>query len=74
MQNRIRELREAAGLSQAALGAKLGVTSFTVMRWEKEYTAIPDDRLRQLAAEFGVSVVTLIPSYGETDKEPVHVA
>lgn len=73
MQNRIREYREAKGLTQADLGEKLGVTSFTIMRWEKEYTSIPDDRLLDLARFFQVTPTEIVPTYGRIP-EPAEVS
>jgi putative transcriptional regulator len=59
MANRIRELREARGLSQGDLAKLLGVTERTVRLWEKG-TAVPWERHRNaLARRLGVTVADL---------------
>lgn len=54
--NRLPELRREHGLSQAALGAELGVIAGTVWRWEKAKVTIPDAQKVVLAQRFGVTV------------------
>jgi transcriptional regulator with XRE-family HTH domain len=54
MRNRIRELREAQGLSQEALGAKIGVHWQTVLRAESGKTALGTTKLRYYAEALGV--------------------
>ncbi len=54
--NRIAELREAAGASQAEIAAEHGVKEVTVDRWEKDKTAIPDEHKRKLCKRFDCSV------------------
>ncbi|ESY75536.1 hypothetical protein X740_31010 [Mesorhizobium sp. LNHC221B00] len=54
MRNRIRELREAQGLSQEALGARIGVHWQTVLRAESGKTALGVTKLRNYAEALGV--------------------
>jgi transcriptional regulator with XRE-family HTH domain len=58
--NRIAELRQEAGVSQAEIAAEHGVKEVTVDRWEKEKTAVPDDHKRKLSARFGCSIEHLM--------------
>lgn len=39
--NNLKNWREQRGLSQAVLAKKLGVSSITLSRWEREAQAIP---------------------------------
>lgn len=52
--NRLRELREAAGLKPYDVAAKLRVNQSTVSRWERGGT-IPDDHKQALADLFDVT-------------------
>lgn len=54
--NRLAELRREHGLSQATLGAELGVVVGTVWRWENGKVSIPDVQKVALAQRFGVAV------------------
>ena len=55
--NRIKELREGAGLSQAALAKKLGgIHSNTVKNWEQGKSEPRSSDLLRLAEVFDVSV------------------
>lgn len=54
------QLRKERGLTQQALGEKLGVTNKTVSRWENG-NYMPDiDMLLQLSDEYGVSLNELL--------------
>lgn len=56
----IAELRRQAGLTQEALGEKIGVTNKTVSRWENG-NYMPDIEILQLLAqEFNVSIHELL--------------
>lgn len=56
----ISELRRERGMTQEALGGKLGVTNKTVSRWERG-NYMPDvETLRLLAKEFDVSMEELL--------------
>ncbi len=56
----IAKLRRERGMTQEALGGKLGVTNKTVSRWENG-NYMPDiETLRALSKEFGVTMEELI--------------
>ena len=70
---RIREARERAKLSQAALGDAVGVRAPTVFRWEKDTMAPERETLRRLATVLGTSVEWLdygISTRVESDEIP----
>lgn len=52
---RISQAREAAGLSQAELGARLGVSQQVVAAWERKLTGVHSTNLARLCEELGVS-------------------
>ena len=54
--NRIRELRRNSGLTQEALGKKLGVIKQTVSSWENNISEPNSEILSKLASLFDVSV------------------
>lgn len=56
----IQELRKAAGLSQEALGEKLGVTRQAVSKWESDVTIPEVDTLVAMSRLFGVTVGHLL--------------
>ena len=67
----IHAARKAAGLSQEALGERLGVVSQTVSKWERGESAPDAALLVPLADAFGVSLDRLFgrtPSDGEMDQ------
>ena len=53
--NRLRELREAAGLSRRRLSVELDIDSSTIFRWERGERNIPDPQKLWLAQRFGVT-------------------
>ena len=56
----IAELRRRAGLTQEALGKKIGVTNKTISRWENG-NYLPDiEMLQLLANEFQISIHELL--------------
>ena len=56
----IRQLREGRGMTQAELGAQIGVSSKTVSKWETA-KGLPDITLLQpLAKALGISVIELM--------------
>lgn len=65
---RLASARQDAGLSQAELGARIGVQQRTVARWERETVAISTKQLAVLAEALGVSVDELIRENGQKPK------
>lgn len=64
---RIAFKRKELGLSQEALGEKMGGSRQSIYKWESD-AALPEiEKLVKLAREFGVSVGWLL---GEEDDEP----
>lgn len=78
--NRLRRLRETAGLSRRQLADKLdpnpatgeSLDASTLQRWEMGETGIPDERKLEIAAHFAVSVSFLMgwDEYADTQPEP----
>ena len=58
--NRLRELRDARGLTRRALAIELDVTEQTIFRWETSRQGIPDERKIEFARYFDVSVAELM--------------
>lgn len=63
MAQRLVDRRKAAGLSQEALAAQLGVSRQAVSKWERSESSPDTDNLIALAALYGVSPDELL--YGE---------
>ncbi|MBS5058788.1 MAG: helix-turn-helix transcriptional regulator [Collinsella sp.] len=63
MAQRLVDRRKAAGLSQEALAAQLGVSRQDVSKWERSESSPDTDNLIALAALYGVSLDELL--YGE---------
>ena len=64
---RIAQRRKELGLSQEALGERMGVSRQAIYKWESD-AALPEiEKLVKLAREFGVSVGWLL---GEEDNAP----
>lgn len=63
MARRLVDRRKAAGLSQEALAAQLGVSRQAVSKWERSESSPDTDNLIALAALYGVSLDELL--YGE---------
>jgi transcriptional regulator with XRE-family HTH domain len=57
---RMRELRQAAGLSQAALGTRLGLTYQRIQKYEKGTSRLAFSRLGPTAEALGVTVAVLL--------------
>jgi transcriptional regulator with XRE-family HTH domain len=58
--NRLRQLRDARGLTRRQMAIEFDVTETSWFRWETARQAIPDERKEQLARYFGVSVCHLM--------------
>lgn len=65
MANRIAKARQVQGLTRTQLAAQLGVGEYTVARWEKERTGVPDHQKLAMAELFGIDVAYLM---GWTDE------
>jgi transcriptional regulator with XRE-family HTH domain len=57
---RLLAAREAAGLSQAQVAAKLGMGQSGYAPWEREPVALRPEQIEQLAAALGVSAEQLL--------------
>ena len=68
---RLYRLRKAAGLSQRALGEKLGVTDKAVSKWENGAAKPTTDMLNRLSVLFDVPVSDLLQERKE--KRPMTV-
>lgn len=58
--NRIKELREAKGLSQDKLSQELNINLRTIQRWENGETAIRRNNAEKIAKFFNISVPELL--------------
>ncbi len=58
---RLRMLREKAGLSVDELAEKSGVSRSTLFNWERSTSSPVNEDLRKVADTLGVEVRTLIP-------------
>jgi len=63
--DRLAGAREAAGLSQAELARRLGVTDKTIRAWEDDMSEPRANRLRMLAGMLNVSLIWLMTGEGE---------
>ena len=65
-QNRIRDLRKKARLSQQPLADQIGVFRNTISNWETGYSQISLENAKNVAEYFGVTIDYLLGS--ESDK------
>lgn len=63
----IKNLRIKAGLTQAELADRIGVTRATVTQWEREWSQPRMGAIKKLADVFGVSVSQMV-----SDNDPAH--
>ena len=61
-QNRIRELRKKARLSQQTLADQIGVFRNTISNWETGYSQISLENAKNVAEYFGVTIDYLLGS------------
>lgn len=61
-QNRIRDLRKKARLSQQALADQIGVFRNTISNWETGYSQISLENAKNVAEYFGVTIDYLLGS------------
>lgn len=71
---KLRRARLIAGLTQAKLGERLGVTHCAVVQWETGRTAPRRTRLASLAATLGLSLPALLGDASETDLTTISIA
>ena len=57
---RIKELRNAKGISQAKLGCEFNLTQQAIAKWEKEIAEPDSANISKLASYFGVSTDYLL--------------
>jgi transcriptional regulator with XRE-family HTH domain len=77
---RIRAMRNEAGLSQTQLGDHLGVTFQQIQKYEKGSNRVSAGRLSHIASLFGVHVTKFYPRNGKSgadnasilSSDPVH--
>jgi transcriptional regulator with XRE-family HTH domain len=70
----IAELRRWAGLTQEALGEKIGVTNKTISRWENGDYMPNIEMLQLLAEEFSISISEILAGEKFSDEESRHKA
>jgi transcriptional regulator with XRE-family HTH domain len=68
--DRLAGAREAAGLDQSALGAKLGVRRGVISDWENDLKEPRANRLQMIAGVLGVSITWLLTGEGEGPTAP----
>ncbi|HEW2855865.1 helix-turn-helix transcriptional regulator [Streptococcus sp.] len=61
-QNRIKELRKQAKLSQQTLADQIGVFRNTISNWETGYSQISLENAQKVAEYFGVTIEYLLES------------
>ena len=61
-QNRIKELRKQAKLSQQTLADQIGVFRNTISNWETGYSQISLENAKKVAEYFGVTIDYLLGS------------
>ena len=64
-QNRIKELRKQAKLSQQTLADQIGVFRNTISNWETGYSQISLENAKKVAEYFGVTIEYLLGSESE---------
>ena len=69
MAQRLADRRKAAGLSQEALAAQLGVSRQAVSKWERSESSPDTDNLIALAALYGVSLDELLYEKATSDAD-----
>ncbi len=68
--DRLAGAREAAGLDQAALAAKLGVKAAVISGWENDLKEPRANRLQMVAGILGVSMTWLLTGQGDGPDAP----
>ncbi|MGT2809227.1 helix-turn-helix transcriptional regulator, partial [Streptococcus iniae] len=68
-QNRVKELRKHAGLSQQALADQLGVMRKTISNWERGNHTISTDNAKKLSHFFQISIDDLLNNHARSTNE-----
>ena len=68
--DRLSVAREAAGLSQTQLAARVGVRLKTLQNWESDRSEPRANRLQMLAGVLNVSIIWLLSGVGEGAQRP----
>ncbi|WP_373353129.1 multiprotein-bridging factor 1 family protein [Pseudoroseicyclus sp. CXY001] len=68
--DRIHGAREAAGLGQKELAARLGVKNSTVQRWEEDRAEPRANKLQMLCGVLGVSLSWILTGVGDGPEGP----
>lgn len=68
--DRLAGAREAAGMTQASLAAKLGVKKQVIDGWENDLKEPRANRLQMMAGVLGVSITWLLTGEGEGPAAP----
>ncbi len=71
--DRLAGARDAAGLTQAALAAKIGVKTTVIAGWENDLKEPRANRLQMLSGILGVSLSWLLTGQGEGPDAPEDV-
>lgn len=71
MKNRIKELREAAGLTQSELGDRVGAHWQTIQRLESGSTRLDTDWMERLGGALQVSPLAIVTDLGQFRMVPV---
>ena len=67
--HRLKEARDALGLSMSGLGELVGVNRTTIDSWEKGKTAIPSDKLELLSVVTGFTGSYLLSGEGPRERK-----
>ncbi len=73
LNDNIKRLRQARGISQEELALRLGVVRQTVSKWEKGISVPDAEMLMKLADYFGVSVGELLGTKIDTDADTTDI-
>lgn len=65
---RLRSLREAAGLSQREMARRLGISQPSYLMWERHNVALKAEQITQLAVNLGVRVEELLKHPSSTQR------
>ena len=71
LSEKIKELREKAGLTQEELAERTGVQRNTVWRWENDKAKLKADNIQRLSLVFNVDTSELMQTISETSLQEV---